>query len=56
MSVTLRFAARWFVRVAAAGHRLSPLRNRFPVTIADEAKAEAAELEEAAAKAVKVEG
>jgi O-antigen/teichoic acid export membrane protein len=55
MSVTLRFAARWFVRVATAGHRLSPLRNRFPVTIAEEAKAEAAELEEAAAKAAKAE-
>jgi O-antigen/teichoic acid export membrane protein len=55
MSVTLRFAARWFTRVATAGHRLSPLRNRFPITIAADAKREAEELEAAAAAAVKAE-
>jgi hypothetical protein len=55
MSATLRFAARWFTRAAIAGHRLSPVRDRFPITIAAEAKREAEELEAAAAAAARVE-
>jgi O-antigen/teichoic acid export membrane protein len=55
MSVTLRFAAGWFTRAGVAGHRLSPLRDRFPITIAAEAQQEAEELEAAAAAAARAE-
>ena len=43
----------WFTRLARAGTRLSPLRERFPVSLAADAAREAAELEAAATAAAR---
>ncbi|HEY3355272.1 MAG TPA: hypothetical protein VGQ83_18625 [Polyangia bacterium] len=47
MGAGLRRLARLFAGLARAGYRLSPLRERFPVTLAAAAAAEARELEAA---------
>jgi O-antigen/teichoic acid export membrane protein len=49
MSAGLRRLTRLFAAAAKAGHRVAPLRNRFPVTLWAGAMAEARELEQAAA-------
>jgi len=48
MSLMLRRLSRVLAKAAILGHRLSPLGGRFPITIAEEARREALELEAAA--------